>query len=98
MSRLAARPRSSARRRTRRLVSRLSVAVIAGAAALVPATATQATATPVTEYGPLPTGPVSGACEVEFDGKGRLWVEQYLSSQFARMDPNTGHFTEFNTP
>ena len=47
---------------------------------------------------PGPAGPLSGACEVEFDRGGRLWVEQYLAGRFARMDPGTGHFTEFRTP
>ncbi|MFB9832962.1 Vgb family protein [Actinoallomurus acaciae] len=98
MPHLITRPRSYLRSTTRRLRSVLGCAVIAGGAVLSPAAGAQAAEPHVVEYGPLPTGPISGACEVEFDLKGRLWVEQYLAGQFARMDPQTGRFTEFNTP
>ncbi|WP_018682895.1 virginiamycin B lyase family protein [Actinokineospora enzanensis] len=58
-----------------------------------------AAASPITEYGPVPSAlPVGGVCEVEFDDRGSLWVEQYLSSQVARFDPATGRFTNFSTP
>ncbi len=79
----------------RRLANGLGAAALLAALAPTPA---RAAVPHVVEYGPLPTGPVSGACEVEFDHDGRLWVEQYLSSQFARLNPDTGRFTEFNTP
>jgi virginiamycin B lyase len=66
-----------------------------GALLAAPAAATS----PITEYGPVPSSlPVGGVCEVEFDHRGRLWVEQYLSSQVARFDPATGEFTNFDTP
>ncbi|MEV5749130.1 hypothetical protein AB0L00_15045 [Actinoallomurus sp. NPDC052308] len=91
-------PRERAPRATCRLIGRLCAAVITTAAAVVPATAARAAVPHVVEYGPLPTGPLSGACEVEFDGNGRLWVEQYLAGQFTRFDPATGHFAEFRTP
>ncbi|GHJ37172.1 hypothetical protein [Streptomyces sp. TS71-3] len=58
-----------------------------------------AATSPITEYGPVPSSlPVGGVCEVEFDHRGKLWVEQYLSSQVARFDPATGEFTNFDTP
>jgi virginiamycin B lyase len=53
---------------------------------------------PVAEYGPLPSIPVSGVCETHFDSGGRLWIEQYLSSQVARFDPAANTFTEYATP
>ncbi|MEU7478405.1 hypothetical protein AB0A63_20635 [Lentzea sp. NPDC042327] len=75
----------------------LAVAAALLASALVPGTA--GAATPITEYGPVPSSlPVGGVCEVEFDHSGNLWVEQYLSSQVARFDPATGQFTNFSTP
>jgi virginiamycin B lyase len=98
MQQAVTRPNVSLRRITHRLLSGLGGAVIAGAAIFLPAVGARAAVPRVIEYGPLPTGPVSGACEVEFDHQGRLWVEQYLAGQFARMDPDTGRFTEFNTP
>jgi len=52
----------------------------------------------ITEYGPLPSIPISGVCETHFDSTGRLWVEQYLSSQLARFDVATNTFTEYPTP
>ncbi|WP_249228296.1 Vgb family protein [Kutzneria sp. CA-103260] len=52
----------------------------------------------ITEHGPLPSIPLSGVCETHFDNNGTLWVEQYLSSQVARYDTETGAFTEFDTP
>lgn len=91
-------PRSSAWHLTHRLRSRLGIAVAVGAALLVPMTEARATAPHVVEYASLPTGPISGACEVEFDRNGRLWVEQYLAGQFTRMDPATGRFDELKTP
>lgn len=87
-------PRSVAHR----LLSGLGAVLVTGAATFLPAAGARAAVPHVVEYGPLPTGPVSGACEVEFDHRGRLWVEQYLAGQFARMDPGTGRFTEFDTP
>lgn len=58
-----------------------------------------AAASPITEYGPVPSSlPIGGVCEVEFDHRGKLWVEQYLSSQVARFDPATGQFENFATP
>ncbi|WP_433175436.1 Vgb family protein [Actinoallomurus sp. CA-150999] len=98
MQQVATRPRPSLRRTTRPLLRGLGVAVLTGAAAFLPTAGARAAAPHVVEYGPLPTGPISGACEVEFDRRGRLWVEQYLAGQFARMDPKTGRFTEFKTP
>lgn len=52
----------------------------------------------VTEFGPLPSIPLSGVCETHFDSAGRLWIEQYLSSQVARFDPATNTFAEYDTP
>ncbi|NUR59307.1 MAG: hypothetical protein HOV87_11655 [Catenulispora sp.] len=52
----------------------------------------------ITEYGPLPSIPLSGVCETHFDTTGDLWIEQYLSSQVAEFDPRTGEFTEYGTP
>jgi virginiamycin B lyase len=98
MHQAVTRPNSSPRRIAHRLLSGLGGAAVAGAAIFLPAAGARAAVPHVVEYGPLPTGPVSGACEVEFDHQGRLWVEQYLAGQFARMDPGTGQFTEFNTP
>ncbi|TQM78668.1 virginiamycin B lyase [Saccharothrix saharensis] len=72
-----------------------TTALVASALVPVPAGAT----TPITEYGPVPSSlPVGGVCEVEFDHSGKLWVEQYLSSQVARFDPATGQFANFSTP
>src|SRR5438445_4298398 len=68
-------------------------------ATLMPSSGVVAAGSPIIEYGPLPSSlPVSGVCESHFDRNGKLWVEQYLSSQIARFDPSTGQFTEFNTP
>lgn len=97
MSRAATRRRRSSRTWTRPARG-LGGAALAGSLVLAPVAGARAATPHVVEYGPLPAGPLSGACEVEFDRGGRLWVEQYLSSQFARMDPKTGHFTEFSTP
>ncbi|SDC26150.1 Vgb family protein [Actinokineospora iranica] len=74
-----------------------------GAAALVASALVRApvaaAAGPITEYGPVPSAiPIGGVCEVEFDHRGALWVEQYLSSQVARFDPATGRFDNFTTP
>lgn len=51
----------------------------------------------VEEYGPFPT-PVSGACEVEIDQRGDVWVEQYLASEVAKLDTASGHITEYPMP
>ncbi|MCG8927342.1 hypothetical protein [Lentzea sp. CC55] len=75
----------------------LAVAAALLASALAPSSA--GAATPITEYGPVPSSlPIGGVCEVEFDHSGKLWVEQYLSSQVARFDPATGQFANFSTP
>ncbi|GAA3850278.1 hypothetical protein GCM10022243_15170 [Saccharothrix violaceirubra] len=75
---------------------RLAV-LLALVAALVPGTASAAT--PIVEYGPVPSAlPVGGVCEVEFDDTGALWIEQYLSGQVARFDPVSGTFANFSTP
>ncbi len=78
----------------------LASAVAISATMAIHATEVVATpASPFTEYGPVPSSlPVGGVCEVEFDHSGKLWVEQYLSSQIARFDPVSGQFTNFNTP
>ncbi|MFE0460644.1 hypothetical protein ACFW1A_15495 [Kitasatospora sp. NPDC058965] len=68
---------------------------IAGAA---PVRAVTGVVGAVTEYGPLPSIPVSGVCETHFDAAGKLWIEQYLSSQVASFDPSAGTFVEHNTP
>ena len=97
MPHLITRPRSYLRTTTRRLQSVLGCAVIAGAAVLAHGWGTSCR----TSCGGVRSaadGTALGACEVEFDLTGRLWVEQYLAGQFARMDPATGRFTEFNTP
>lgn len=55
--------------------------------------------TKIVEYGPVPSSvPVGGVCEVEFDHNGKLWVEQYVSSQVARYDIGTNKFENFDTP
>jgi virginiamycin B lyase len=80
--------------RMRRTLARVGVGAVATAAGIAPASADG----PLTEYGPVPSIPLSGVCETHFDRGGSLWVEQYLSSQVARFDPAAGTFTEFNTP
>lgn len=98
MQHLATRPRSFLRCIAHRRLSGLAGAALTVAMTLSPAAGARAAGPRVVEYGPLPTGPLSGACEVEFDTEGRLWIEQYLAGQFTRMDPRTGRFTEFDTP
>ena len=68
------------------------------AAALVLPSFTAAADGAVTEYGPLPSIPLSGVCETHFDSTGALWIEQYLSSQVARYDVTRNVFTEYDTP
>jgi virginiamycin B lyase len=86
--------------RVRRVLARagvwvvVAVAWVAGAAP-VPAYGVVGA---VTEYGPLPSIPLSGVCETHFDAGGKLWIEQYLSSQVASFDPVAGTFTEHDTP
>lgn len=80
----------------RRLVLGVVALVATGSLAAAP---TAAADQPITEYGPVPSSiPVGGVCEVEFDQSGKLWVEQYLSSQVARFDPATGQFQNYSTP
>lgn len=74
-----------------------AAAAAMGAVGATPATANGST-TAITEYGPLPSLPVSGVCETHFDAAGELWIEQYLSSQVARFDPASGTFAEYATP
>ena len=77
------------------------VAAVAGMAAIALVSTARpgaAAAGTVTEYGPLPSIPLSGVCETHFDSAGRLWIEQYLSSQVASFDPTTNTFTEHDTP
>ncbi|NUT49458.1 MAG: hypothetical protein HOV94_19430 [Saccharothrix sp.] len=82
----------------RRQRLRLAVAALV-ASVLMPVSEPASAASPITEYGPVPSSlPVGGVCEVEFDHRGALWVEQYLSSQVARFDPATGTFANFSTP
>lgn len=80
--------------RVRRALAWLGVGVVVAVAGVVPASASGS----VTEYGPLPSIPVSGVCETHFDSGGNLWIEQYLSSQVARFTPETNTFTEYATP
>lgn len=93
---------STAKLRSVRPRTRITAGVLAAAtvaAALVPSSAAATGGSPFTEYGPVPSSlPVGGVCEVEFDHNGKLWVEQYLSSQVARFDPGTGQFQNFDTP
>lgn len=42
--------------------------------------------------------PIGGVCETEFDQNGKLWVEQYVSSQLARFDSEKYTFEQFETP
>ncbi|GAA2987438.1 Vgb family protein [Actinokineospora diospyrosa] len=80
-----------------RPIKRYVAAALILAALLTPVPASAAS--PITEYGPVPSSiPLGGVCEVEFDHTGALWIEQYLSSQVARFDPATGAFTNFSTP
>jgi len=56
-----------------------------------------ASAEEIREYGPMPT-PLSGVCEVEHDRNGFVWIEQYLASSIARLNPVTGEIVEFPLP
>jgi virginiamycin B lyase len=82
------------RNRLRRTLACVGACAVVATVAVLPASADGA----VTEYGPLPSIPVSGVCETHFDSGGSLWIEQYLSSQVARFDPAAGTFTEYDTP
>lgn len=85
--------------RRRRIVSGSAVAVAAMLTALVPAANAGAAEPRVTESARVPSSlPLGGVCESEFDPQGELWVEQYLSSQVARYDTQTGDFEQHNTP
>jgi len=93
---ISAQPRNP---RRRRIVAWAGAVCVAAAAVLGGASSSGAVAGgTVTEYGPLPSIPLSGVCETHFDQAGRLWIEQYLSSQVAEFDPATNTFTEYNTP
>jgi virginiamycin B lyase len=48
----------------------------------------------VTEYS-LPT-PAAGPCEIEFDGQGRIWVEEVLGNAISRFNPATQEYTRFS--
>lgn len=47
----------------------------------------------ITKYA-LPV-PVSGPCEIEFDRKGRAWIEEVTGNAVTRFIPATGQFTRF---
>ncbi|MFC4000192.1 hypothetical protein ACFS2C_02860 [Prauserella oleivorans] len=67
--------------------------------AVPPAVAEDSTTSPITEYGPIPAQlPIGGVCEVESDGKGKLWIEQYLSSEITSYDLETGEYKSYPTP
>jgi len=85
------------RDRTRRTLTLTAACALTTAAGFLGAPAAAA-AGAITEYGPLPSIPLSGVCETHFDSAGELWIEQYVSSQVARFDPATGLFTEYDTP
>lgn len=80
------------------------VVVLAAATATVLALPTHAAhaatdGSKVTESKPVPSStPLGGVCESEFDPNGKLWVEQYISSQVAKYDTETGSFAQHNTP
>lgn len=85
--------------RRRRAVTALAGAAAMVASSIVTFSTASAEETGIVEYGPVPSSiPVGGVCEVEFDHNGKLWVEQYLSSQIARYDIQNDEFTNFNTP
>src|SRR2546427_8685573 len=93
---------ASTRKKRRTFWRRIGVASAVMAAVwaiLIPSSGVVAAGSSITEYGPLPSSlAIGGVCESHFDRNGKLWVEQYLSSQIARFDPSTGQVTEFNTP
>lgn len=85
--------------RRRGVVSGGTVAVAAMLAALIPATSVGAAGPRVTESARVPSSlPLGGVCESEFDSQGKLWVEQYLSSQVAKYDTQAETFEQHDTP
>lgn len=82
---------------------RAGLVTVAAAALMVgsfgPASVAVAEEAKITEYGPVPAQlPIGGVCEVESDGKGKLWIEQYLSSEITSFDLETGEYKSYPTP
>jgi len=74
-------------------VGAITVAVMPAAGA-----APEADENPIVEYGPVPSSlPIGGVCEVEYHD-GKLWIEQYLSSEITSYDLKTGEYESFPTP
>lgn len=89
--------RAFRRRRRLALASIGAAAMLAGM--FVPGSAAVAVESPIVEYGPVPSQlPNGGVCEVESDGNGKLWIEQYLSSEITSYDKATGEYESFPTP
>ena len=89
----------AARRRGRAASGTASALVAVVVMSLASTTDAADAASPITEYGPVPSSiPIGGVCETEFDQNGKLWVEQYASSQMARFDTKKNTFDQFNTP
>lgn len=88
--------RAARRRVAGGAVSAFAAVVVVGLASM---TGAANATTSITEYGPVPSSiPIGGVCETEFDQHGKLWVEQYVSSQLARFDLEKNTFDQFNTP
>jgi virginiamycin B lyase len=83
----------AARRRGRAASGTASALVAVVVMSLASTTDAADAASPITEYGPVPSSiPIGGVCETEFDQNGKLWVEQYASSQMARFDTKKNTF------
>jgi len=75
-----------------------AVGAITAAAMPAAEAAPQAGDNPIVEYGPVPASlPIGGVCEVEYHN-GKLWIEQYLSSEITSYDLATGEYESFPTP
>jgi virginiamycin B lyase len=104
--------RGALRPRRRRLaLGALGSVAAVTAAIVIPSSGAIAdeTENPITEYGPVPAriglvggiglpSPLGGVCEVESDGNGKLWIEQYISSEITSYDLATGEYESFPTP
>lgn len=104
--------RGSPRPERRRIaLGAIGGAMAVAAAIVVPSSGAAADQqdSPIVEYGPVPANlglvggiglpaPLGGVCEVESDGKGKLWIEQYLTSEITSYDLETGEYQSYPTP
>jgi virginiamycin B lyase len=74
-----------------------SLAAACSVAAILSAGSNDVVAQTVIEYPQVPTQ-LAGVCEQEFDRLGNLWIEEFIMSKMARMNPATGQITEFPLP